>query len=54
MALAAGKSVKWVADQLGHSSPMLTLKTYALLRLMTFWSSGVATATPENLSALSR
>jgi hypothetical protein len=29
MALAAGKSVKWVADQLGHSSPMLTLKTYA-------------------------
>ena len=26
---AAGKSVKWVADQLGHSSPMLTLKTYA-------------------------
>ena len=29
MALAAGKSVRWVADQLGHSSPMLTLKTYA-------------------------
>jgi integrase len=29
LALAAGKSVKWVADQLGHSSPMLTLKTYA-------------------------
>ena len=22
-------SVRWVADQLGHSSPMLTLKTYA-------------------------
>jgi integrase len=29
MALAAGKSVRWVADQLGHASPMLTLKTYA-------------------------
>ncbi len=29
MALAAGKSVRWVADQLGHSSPTLTLKTYA-------------------------
>jgi hypothetical protein len=29
MALAAGKSVRWVADQLGHSSPVLTLKTYA-------------------------
>jgi hypothetical protein len=28
-ALASGKSVRWVADQLGHSSPMLTLKTYA-------------------------
>lgn len=29
LALVAGKSVRWVADQLGHSSPMLTLKTYA-------------------------
>jgi len=29
LALASGKSVKWVADQLGHASPMLTLKTYA-------------------------
>jgi hypothetical protein len=29
MALAAGKSVRWIADQLGHSSPMFTLKTYA-------------------------
>jgi hypothetical protein len=28
-ALAAGKSVRWVADQLGHSSPTLTLKAYA-------------------------
>ena len=27
--LEAGKSVRWVADQLGHSSPILTLKTYA-------------------------
>ncbi len=29
MALASGKSVRWVADQLGHASPMLTLQTYA-------------------------
>jgi hypothetical protein len=29
MALASGKSLRWVADPLGHSSPMLTLKTYA-------------------------
>ena len=29
MALAAGKSIRWVVDQLGHASPMLTLKTYA-------------------------
>jgi integrase len=29
MALAGGKSLKWVAGQLGHSSPMITLKTYA-------------------------
>jgi len=29
MALASGKSVRWVADQLGHSTPMLALKTYA-------------------------
>ncbi len=29
MALATGKSIRWVADQLGHASPMLTLKTYA-------------------------
>jgi integrase len=29
MALTAGKSVRWVADQLGHASPMLTLRTYA-------------------------
>ena len=28
-ALAAGKSVRWVAQQLGHSSPELTLRTYA-------------------------
>ena len=28
-ALSSGKSVRWVADQLGHSSPMLTLRTYA-------------------------
>jgi len=29
LALASGKSLRWVADQLGHSSPMITLKTYA-------------------------
>jgi len=29
LALASGKSVKWVADQLGHSTPMLTLRTHA-------------------------
>ncbi len=29
LALASGKSVRWVADQLGHSTPMLTLRTYA-------------------------
>ncbi len=26
---AAGKSIRWIADQLGHSSPMLTLRTYS-------------------------
>ncbi len=29
MALAAGKSVRWVADQLGHADPALTLRVYA-------------------------
>ncbi len=29
MALASGKSIRWVADQLGHSNPELTLRTYA-------------------------
>ena len=29
MALHAGKSVRWVADQLGHSDPALTLRVYA-------------------------
>ena len=29
LALASGKSIRWVADQLGHASPALTLKTYA-------------------------
>ena len=28
-ALEAGKSVRWVADQLGHADPALTLLTYA-------------------------
>ena len=28
-ALASGKSVRRVAEQLGHASPMLTLQTYA-------------------------
>ena len=29
LALAAGKSVRWVASQLGHSDPALTLRVYA-------------------------
>jgi hypothetical protein len=29
LALAAGKSVRWVADQLGHAEPALTLRTYS-------------------------
>lgn len=28
-ALRAGKSVRWVADQLGHADPPLTLRVYA-------------------------
>src|SRR5262245_28874011 len=29
LALQAGKSVRWVADVLGHSDPSLTLRVYA-------------------------
>ncbi len=29
LALHAGKSVRWVADQLGHADPALTLRVYA-------------------------
>ena len=29
LALQAGKSVRWVADQLGHADPALTLRVYA-------------------------
>lgn len=29
LALAAGKSVRWVAAQLGHANPELTLRVYA-------------------------
>ena len=29
LALESGKSVRWVADQLGHADPSLTLRTYA-------------------------
>jgi len=29
LALAAGKSIRWVADQLGHANPELTLRVYA-------------------------
>ena len=29
LALAAGKSVRWVASQLGHARPDLTLRVYA-------------------------
>ena len=28
-ALAAGKSLRWVSQQLGHANPELTLRTYA-------------------------
>ena len=28
-ALQAGKSVRWVADQLGHADPALTMRVYA-------------------------
>jgi len=28
-ALASGKSLRWVAEQLGHANPELTLRTYA-------------------------
>jgi hypothetical protein len=28
-ALRAGKSIRWVADQLGHADPALTLRVYA-------------------------
>ena len=28
MALHAGKSIRWVADQLGHAKPELTLRVY--------------------------
>jgi len=27
--LASGKSIRWVADQLGHADPAFTLRTYA-------------------------
>jgi len=29
LALEAGRSIRWVAEQLGHSNPELTLRTYA-------------------------
>ena len=29
LALAAGRSIRWVAEQLGHSNPELTLRVYA-------------------------
>ena len=29
MALHAGRSVRWVAEQLGHANPELTLRVYA-------------------------
>ena len=29
MAVAANKSIRWVADQLGHADPALTLRVYA-------------------------
>jgi hypothetical protein len=29
MALESGKSIRWVADQLGHADPALTLRVYS-------------------------
>ncbi len=29
LALEAGKSIRWVADQLGHADPAMTLRVYA-------------------------
>jgi len=29
LAVASGKSIPWVADQLGHADPALTLRVYA-------------------------
>ncbi len=29
LALRAGKSIKWIAEQLGHSDPAITLRIYA-------------------------
>ncbi len=29
MALESGKNIRWVADQLGHADPALTLRVYA-------------------------
>jgi hypothetical protein len=29
LALHAGRSIRWVADQLGHANPELTLRVYA-------------------------
>ena len=29
MALEAGKNIRWVADQLGHADPAMTLRVYA-------------------------
>ncbi len=29
LALESGKSIRWVADQLGHADPALTLRVYA-------------------------
>ncbi|MCZ7618902.1 MAG: tyrosine-type recombinase/integrase [Myxococcota bacterium] len=29
LALAAGRSIRWVAEQLGHANPELTLRVYA-------------------------
>ncbi len=29
LALRAGKSIRWIADQLGHSDPAITLRIYA-------------------------
>ena len=56
LALSAGRSVKWVADQLGHADPALTLRVYAHLmpseeRDLSFASFGPTATARHNQTA---